>query len=144
MLYAALGLAAITLIGNLMLARWNAERAEKRIAERADAYLASLEREGVPAPLETMSAAERRDTLLAAGQQARAESDKRFYLVTIGAILAFFVGLGFAIEGAGTRDFVITLAVAGIVLYGVHTFMYRSFRAKMAAQGIDIERLKTH
>ncbi|WP_404402785.1 hypothetical protein [Pelagibacterium halotolerans] len=143
LLYAALALAAVTVIGNLMLAKWNAERREKRIAARVDAYLQSLEREGMPEPLEPMSAAERRDTLMNAGHRVRAESDKRFYIVTIGAILAFFVGLGFAIEGAGTRDFVITLAVAGVALYGVQTFLYRTFRAKMAAQGIDIERLKT-
>ncbi|MCD7060283.1 hypothetical protein [Pelagibacterium xiamenense] len=142
MLYAALALVAVTVIGNLMLARWNAERREKRIGERVDAYLTSLEREGVPEPLEPMSAQERRDTLISAGHRVRVESDKRFYVVTIGAILGFFVALGFAIEGAGTRDFVITLAIAAVALYGVHAFLYRTFRARMAAQGIDIERLK--
>lgn len=143
-LYAALALAAITVIGNLMLAKWNAKRTETRISERADAYMSSLAREGMPETLEPMSEAERRDVLVSAGREVRAESDKRFYVATIGGIVAFFVALGFAIEGAGTRDFVITIAAAGAILYGVVTVLYRSFRSRMAARGIDIDRLKTN
>ena len=143
-LYAALALAAITVIGNLMLAKWNAKRTETRIAERADAYMSSLEREGLPETLEPMSAAERRDVLISAAREVRAESDKRFYIAALGGILAFFIALGFAIEGAGTRDFVITIAAAAAILYGIVTVLYRSFKGRMAARGIDIDRLKTN
>lgn len=142
LLYAAIVLAAITVIGNLMLHKWNAARRDQRITERVDAYIASLEREGLPEPLEAMAAVERRDTLLASARQVQAESDKRFYVATVGGIIAFFVALGFAIEGAGTRDFVLTLAVGAVALYGINLFLYRSFRARLAERGIDIERLR--
>lgn len=143
LLYAAIGLAAITVIGNLMLGKYNAQRLEKRIGERADMYIESLERDGVPEPLAGMTASERRDVLIAAGREAKAESDKRFYIGMIGGIIAFFVALGFAIEGAGTRDFVLTLVIAAAALYGVTVFLHRSFRVRMAGRGIDIDRLKT-
>ncbi|SDG49654.1 hypothetical protein [Pelagibacterium luteolum] len=143
LLYAAIGLAAITVIGNLMLGKWNAQRLDTRIGERADSYMASLEREGVPEAMAAMGDAERRDVLLAAGREVRAESDKRFYIATIGGIIAFFVALGFAIEGAGTRDFVIALLIAVAALYGLNVFLYRTFKSRMAGRGIDIDRLKT-
>lgn len=142
-LYAALGLAAITIVGNLMLAKWNAQRVETRISERAEAYLASLEREGLPEPLSAMSDIERREAVLSAGREVRAESDRRFYLATIGGMAVFFVALGFGIEAGGMRAFVLALAVGGAALYGVTVFMRRSLRSRLAARGLDAERLRT-
>lgn len=144
LLYAALVLAAITVIGNLMLHKWNAERNEKRVSERVDSYVSSLEQQGLPPELSSMSASERHDVLLAAGREARVESDKRFYVGVIGGILAFFTAIGFAIEGAGMRDFVIALAIAALALYGINTYLYRRFKGRLAAQGIDIDRIKTN
>lgn len=144
LLYAAIVLAAITVIGNLMLHKWNATRLEQRMGERVDAYLHSMEREGVPEPLEPLAGAERRDMLVAAARQVKTESDRRFYIATIGGIVAFFVALGFAIEGAGTRDFVVTLAIGGAAIYGINTVLYRNFKSRLAARGIDIERIVTH
>lgn len=143
LLYAAIVLAAITVIGNLMLHKWNAKRLDQRMGERVDAYLTSLEREGMPEPLDTMGSDERREMLVAAARQVKAESDRRFYIAAIGGIVAFFVALGFAIEGAGTRDFVITLAIGAAVIYGVNTVLYRNLRSKLAARGIDLERIAT-
>jgi hypothetical protein len=114
-LYAALGLAAITIIGNLMLAKWNAQRVETRIGERAAAYLASLERDGLPEPLSAMSDIERREAVLSAGREVRAESERRFYIATIG----------------------------GMAVYGVTVFMRRSLKSRLAARGLDAERLRT-
>lgn len=144
LLYAAIVLAVIAVIGNLMLHKWNAERNEKRITERVDSYMASLDQQGMPPELGELAAQERRDVLLAAGREARVESDKRFYVVVVGGILAFFTAIGFGIEGAGMRDFVITLAIAGVVIYGINTYLYRSFRGRLAARGIDLDRLKTN
>lgn len=143
LLYAAIVLAAITIIGNLMLHKWNAKRLDQRMGERVDAYLTSLEREGIPEPLDTMGSDERREMLIAAARQVKAESDRRFYIAAIGGIVAFFVALGFAIEGAGTRDFVITLAIGAAVIYGVNTVLYRNLKSKLAARGIDLERIAT-
>jgi hypothetical protein len=143
LLYAAIVLAAITVIGNLMLHKWNAGRLEKRIEERVDAYASSMEREGIPEPLETMASEERRHMLVSAAREVKAESDKRFYVATIGGIVTFFVALGFAIEGAGTRDFVIALAIGIAALYGINTVLYRNLRSRLAARGIDIERIAT-
>lgn len=143
LLYAAIVLAAITIIGNLMLHKWNAKRLDQRMGERVDAYLTSLEREGVPEPLDTMGSDERREMLIAAARQVKAESDRRFYIAAIGGIVAFFVALGFAIEGAGTRDFVITLAIGAAVIYSVNTVLYRNLRSKLAARGIELERIAT-
>ncbi|WP_116654580.1 hypothetical protein [Pelagibacterium sediminicola] len=143
LLYAAIVLAAITIIGNLMLHKWNAKRLDQRVGERVDAYLTSLEREGVPEPLDAMGSDERREMLIAAARQVKAESDRRFYIAAIGGIVAFFVALGFAIEGAGTRDFVITLAIGAAVIYGVNTVLYRNLRSKLAARGIELERIAT-
>ena len=143
-LYAALGLAAITIIGNLMLAKWNTQRVEKRIGERAEAYLASLEREGVPEPLSAMSDIERRETVLSAGREVRAESDRRFYVATIGGMAVFLVALGFGIEAGGMQAFTLALAVGGAALYGVTVFMRRSLRSRLAARGLDAERLRTN
>lgn len=144
LLYAAIVLAAITVIGNLMLHKWNAERNEQRIAERVDSYLTSLEQQGVPPELGEMAPPERRDVLLSAGREARTESDKRFYVGVIGGILAFFTAMGFAIEGAGMRDFVITLAVAALAIYGINTYLHRRFRGRLAARGIDLDRIRTN
>ncbi len=143
LLYAAIVLAAITVIGNLMLHKWNAARLEKRMEDRVGAYLTSLEREGFPAPLEAMAGDERREVLVSAAREVKAESDKRFYIATIGSIITFFVALGFAIEGAGTRDFVITLAIGAAALYGINTVLYRNLKGRLAARGIDIERIAT-
>lgn len=143
LLYAALVLAAITIIGNLMLHKWNAQRLEKRMDERVDAYLQSMEREGVPAALEPMASEERRHVLATAARQVKAESDKRFYVATIGGIVTFFVALGFGIEGEATRDFLIALVIGAAVLYGVNTVLYRNLRSRLAARGIDIERIAT-
>jgi hypothetical protein len=143
LLYAALVLAAITVIGNLMLHKWNATRLEKRMDERVDAYMNSMEREGVPQPLEAMAGEERRNVLVSAARQVKAESDKRFYVATIGGIITFFVALGFAIEGEGTRDFVIALAIGAAALYGINTVLYRNLKSKLSARGIDIERIVT-
>ena len=143
LLYAAIVLAAITVIGNLMLHKWNAARLEQRMGERVDAYLRSMEREGMPEPLEPLAGEERREMLVAAARQVKAESDRRFYIATIGGIVAFFVALGFAIEGAGTRDFVITLAIGAAAIYGINTVLYRNLKSKLASRGIDIERIAT-
>ncbi|HWJ87139.1 MAG TPA: hypothetical protein VNS12_03590 [Pelagibacterium sp.] len=142
LLYGVLGLLAITVIGNLMLGRWRAQRTDSRIGARADAYLASLDREGMPETLAAMSAAERREMLVAAGHEARTESDRRFYIATLGGLFAFFVALGFAIEGAGMRDFLLVLGISALALYGVTVVMRRRLKAKMTARGIDIERLR--
>lgn len=143
LLYAALVLAAITVIGNLMLHKWNAARWDRRMEERVDAYLNSMGREGIPDPLEPMAGDERHHVLVSAARQVKAESDKRFYVATIGGIITFFVALGFAIEGEGTRDFVIALAIGCAALYGINTVLYRNLRSKLAARGIDIERIAT-
>lgn len=140
--YAALALALITVIGNLMLRKWTASRRDRDISERVDAYAASLERETVPVPLRTLSDAELKAELTSAARRTHAESDKRFYIGVLGGIFSFFVALGFAIEGAGTRDFVITLTVAGLALYGLNAFLLRNLRKTYAARGIDIDRLR--
>lgn len=143
LLYAAIVLAAITVVGNLMLHKWNATRLEKQMAERVEGYLGSMQREGMPEQLEVMADEERRHLLLTSARQIRAESDRRFYIATIGGIVAFFVALGFAIEGAGTRDFVIALAIGAAALYGLNVFLHRSLRARLAERGIDMDRLRT-
>ncbi|GGA45296.1 hypothetical protein [Pelagibacterium lentulum] len=142
LLYGAIALAAITLIGNLMLHKWNTARVEKQMSERVDIYINSLNAEGMPEELAGMSAEERRDLLITAAREVRADSDRRFYVATIGAILSFFLALGFAIEGAGMRDFVLTLVIAAATLFGITTFMYRSLKSRLAARGMDIDRLK--
>jgi hypothetical protein len=142
-LYAALGLAAITIIGNLMLAKWNAQRVETRIGERAAAYLASLEREGLPEALSVMSDIERREAVLSAGREVHAESDRRFYVATVGGMAVFFLALGFGIEAGGVRAFLLALAVGGAAIYGITVFLRRSLKARLAARGLDAERLRT-
>lgn len=143
-LYAALGLAAITLIGNLMLAKWNAQRVDTRINERAEAYLASLERDGLPEPLSVMSDIERRDAVVSAGREVRAESDRRFYVAAIGGMAVFFVALGFGIEAGGVRAFLLALAVGAAAIYGVTVFMRRTLKSRLAVRGLDAERLRTN
>lgn len=143
LLYAAIVLAAITVIGNLMLHKWNAKRLEQRMDARVDAYISSLEREGIPEPLEAMSGDERREVLVSTARQVKAESDKRFYVATIGGIIVFFVALAFAIEGEATRDFVITLSIGAAVIYGINTILYRNLKSRLAERGIDIERIAT-
>lgn len=142
LVYAALVMAAIAVLGNLFLRKWNDKRRDSRIEERVSAYAAMLEREEVPVPLQTLSDAELRSDLRNAARRVQAESDKRFYIAVLGGIVAFFVALGFAIEGEGTRDFVITLLVAGIALYGINVFLARRFRARYAEKGIDVDRLR--
>ncbi|WP_127145271.1 hypothetical protein [Pelagibacterium montanilacus] len=142
LLYGAIVLGAIAVLGNLMLHRWNAARRDKQLQARVEAYEAGLAHEGMPEALGALTHQERQQTLLAAARQVQAESDRRFYISTIGGILAFFVALGFAIEGEGTRDFVITLVIAAAALYGINVVLQRSFRSRMEARGIDIERLR--
>ena len=112
------------------------------MGERVDAYLTSPSAKASPnrsIPWAATSAAK----CSSPPRGGEGQSDRRFYIAAIGGIVAFFVALGFAIEGAGTRDFVITLAIGAAVIYGVNTVLYRNLKSKLAARGIDLERIAT-
>ena len=137
----ALALALVSVvIGFVMRGRKAADRQEA-IERRVEAYMQTIRREGSNAELAAMSDAELRDVLLSGAQNLRVQSDRRWYLLLGGGVLAFLSAIAVATE-QGLQGFGIVLLIGAVVLYGLNEFIGRRMREPLQARGIDVERLR--
>jgi hypothetical protein len=120
--------------------RVSSER-EAVMLRRVDAYMATIRREGTNRTLTAMSDEELRDLLLSGARNLQVDSDRRFIMLTGGALVGVLAAILAATQN-GLQGFGITLVVAAIVLYGVNEVMTRKSREPLLARGIDIDRLR--
>jgi len=124
----------------LLRGRRDAARQELT-AQRVEAYIHTIRREGRPQELNAMSDMELRDVLAATARNLRVQSERRWYLLVAAVGLGFFTAIMIGTQD-GTRGFAIALVVAGIVIYGLNEYAGRRMRQPLEARGIDPERLK--
>jgi hypothetical protein len=127
-------------VSYLFRGRREAER-EQVLERRVDAYMQTIRREGDNPVLSAMTDTELRDVLLSSARNLRIQSERKWYLILGGAIVAFFAAIMVATQD-GTRGFGIAILVGAIVLYGVNEFLGRRMRDPLVARGIDVERLR--
>jgi len=111
------------------------------IEQRVSAYMQTIRREGGNPELAAMTDTELRDVLTASARNLRAQSERKWYLILGGAILAFLAAIVVATQD-GTRGFGIAIVVSALVLYGLNEFLGRRMREPLTARGIDVERLR--
>jgi hypothetical protein len=114
---------------------------EQQLEQRVAAYMLTIRREGGTPELAAMNDTELRDVLLSSARNLRIQSERKWYLLIAGAMVAFFSAIMVATQD-GTRGFGIAIVISAIVLYGLNEFMGRRMREPLTARGIDIERLR--
>jgi hypothetical protein len=124
----------------LFRSKREAERSEV-LGRRVDAYMQTIRREASSPELAAMSDAELRDVLLSSARNLRIQSERRWYLLIGGAMLAFLSAIMVATQD-GTRGFAIAILIGALVLYGLNEFLGRRMREPLSARGIDVERLR--
>lgn len=133
------GLVALA-VSYLMRGRRDAVR-QDLTAQRVEAYMQTIRREGSNHPLNIMTDAELRDVLSATARNLRVQSERRWYLLMAAIVLGFFAAIMIGTQD-GSRGFGIALVVAGVVIYGLNEYAGRRMRQPLEARGIDPERLK--
>ncbi len=137
----ALAIGLVALVVNLLLRGRREARREELMAQRVEAYMLTIRREGRNAELVAMSDPELRDLLLSSAHNLRIQSDRRWFLLVGGLILGFFAAIMVA-TAEGTKGFGIALVVVTLVIYGLNEFVERRMRAPLERRGIDVERLR--
>ena len=127
-------------VSYLFRGRREAER-EQVLGRRVEAYMQTIRREDANPELTAMTDAELRDVLLSSARNLRIQSERKWYLMLGGAVVAFFSAIMVATQD-GTRGFGIAIVVGAIVLYGVNEFLGRRMREPLVARGIEVERLR--
>lgn len=116
-------------------------RRQELLEQRVAAYMQTIRREGGSAELAAMNDTELRDVLLSSARNLRIQSERKWYLLLGGAIVAFLSAIMVATQD-GTRGFGIAILIGAIVLYGINEFLGRRMREPLASRGIDVERLR--
>lgn len=127
-------------VSYLFRGRREAER-EQVLGRRVEAYMQTIRREDANPELTAMTDAELRDVLLSSARNLRIQSERKWYVMLGGAIIAFLSAIMVATQD-GTRGFGIAIVIGAIVLYGVNEFLGRRMREPLVARGIDVERLR--
>jgi hypothetical protein len=127
-------------VNYLFRGRREAQRQEQ-LEQRVTAYMQTIRREGGNPELAAMSDMELRDVLFSSARNLRIQSERKWYLLLGGVIVAFFSAIMVATQD-GTRGFGIALLIGAIVLYGINEFLGRRMREPLVARGIDVERLR--
>ena len=133
--------ALVALGANYLLRGRREGRREEQLEQRVAAYMQTIRREGGNPDLAAMNDVELRDVLLSSARNLRVQSERKWYLILGGAIVAFFSAIMVATQD-GTRGFGIAILIGAIVLYGVNEFLGRRMREPLVARGIDVERLR--
>ena len=108
---------------------------------RVEAYMQTIRREGSNAELLAMSDAELKELLLSSARNLRVQSERKWYLLVGGGVVAFVAAIMVATQ-EGTRGFGIAILVGALVLYGLNEFIGRRIREPLVEKGIDAERLR--
>jgi hypothetical protein len=127
-------------VNYLFRGRREAQRQEQ-LEQRVAAYMQTIRREGGNPELAAMNDTELRDVLFSSARNLRIQSERRWYLLLGGVIVAFFSAIMVATQD-GTRGFGVALLLGAIVLYGINEFLGRRMREPLTARGIDVERLR--
>lgn len=127
-------------VNYLFRGRRNAKR-EELLEQRVSAYMQTIRREGGNPELAAMNDTELRDVLLSGARNLRVQSERKWYLILGGGMLAFFSAIMVATQD-GTRGFGIAIVISALVLYGLNEFLGRRMREPLTARGIDVERLR--
>ena len=127
-------------VNYLFRGRRDAQRQEQ-LEQRVAAYMQTIRREGGNPELAAMNDVELRDVLLSGARNLRVQSERKWYLILGGGLVAFFSAIMVATQD-GTRGFGIAILIGAIVLYGVNEFLGRRMREPLVARGIDVERLR--
>ena len=136
-----LAVALIVLGVNYLFRGRREARRQELLDQRVTAYMQTIRREGGSPELAAMNDTELRDVLVSSARNLRIQSERRWYLLLGGAIVAFLSAVMVATQD-GTRGFGIAILVGAIVLYGVNEFLGRRMREPLASRGIDVERLR--
>ena len=132
---------AVVAIVQLVRAGRGATRLHEVAEERIAAYVTTLRRKGDNPELADMTDSELHDVLGAAMRRLAAGRNRKFLLLVLGAVATVMAGIALGIED-GWRAFAATMAIGGIVLYGLERVLDRATRAPIEAQGLDAERLR--
>lgn len=141
LLEVALGLLLVGIIASyLVRGRRAAERAA--ITERrVEAYMHTIRREASNAELTAMTDIELKDLLLSSARNLKLQSERKWYLLLGGVVVAFLSAIMVATQD-GTRGFAAALVIGAIVLYGLNEYLGRQMREPLARKGLDVERLR--
>jgi hypothetical protein len=141
LLEVALGLTLLGLVlAYFMRGRREAERVDIT-RRRVEAYMQTIRREGTNPELAAMSDDELRDLLLSGAHNLRQQSDRKWFLLLVGFVVAAIGALAVG-SADGMRGFGITAAIGAVALYGLNEFMSRRMREPFIERGIDVERLR--
>ncbi|MHB1102639.1 MAG: hypothetical protein ACYC0C_07645 [Devosia sp.] len=141
LLEVALGVLLLGIVVSYLL---HGRRAAERAAvteRRVEAYMQTIRREGTNPELSAMTDAELKDLLLSSARNLKLQSERKWYLLLGGVVVAFFSAIMVATQD-GTRGFAVALVIGAIVLYGLNEYLGRRMREPLTAKGLDIERLR--
>lgn len=130
----------VALAGSYLLRGRRHQARQELQAQRVEAYMQTIRREGTNAELNAMTDLELRDVLFASARNLRIQSERRWYLLVAGVALGFFTAIMVGTQ-EGSRGFAIAIVVAAVVLYGLNEYVGRRLRQPLEARGIDPERL---
>lgn len=141
LLEVALGVLLLGIVVSYLL---RGRRAAERAAvteRRVEAYMQTIRREDTNPELSAMTDAELKDLLLSSARNLKLQSERKWYLLLGGVVVAFFSAILVATQD-GTRGFAVALVIGAIVLYGLNEYLGRRMREPLAAKGLDVERLR--
>lgn len=124
----------------LLRGRREAER-QALMERRVEAYMQTIRREAGNPGLAAMTDLELKDLLLSSARNLRVQSERKWYLLVGGGVVAFIAAIMVATQ-EGTRGFGIAILVGALVLYGLNEFIGRRIREPLQDKGIDAERLR--
>lgn len=124
----------------LLRGRQGLERQETT-ERRVEAYMQTIRRENRNPELSAMTDTELRDVLASAARNLKVQSDRKFYILVGGLVIAVVAAIAVGTED-GTRGFAVALLIGALVLYGTNEFLTRRMRQPLIDKGIDVERLR--
>jgi hypothetical protein len=138
---AALVLALVVLVGSYLLRGRRQSEQQEIVERRVEAYMQTIRRERSAPALAEMNDTELRDLLLSSARNFKLQTERKWYLLAGGALVALLAAIVVATQD-GARGFGIAILIGAVVLYGLNEFIGRRIREPLNARGIDVERLR--
>lgn len=137
----ALVLALVALLGTFLFRGRRTSEQQELLERRVEAYMQTIRREHSNPDLSEMNDVELRDLLLSSARNLKVQSERKWYLLVGGGVVALLAAIVVATQD-GAQGFGIAILVGALVLYGLNEFIGRRIREPLAARGIDVERLR--
>lgn len=134
----------VLVVGIVVSYLFRGRRAAERAAiteRRVEAYMQTIRREGANPELSAMTDVELKDLLLSSARNLKLQSERKWYLLLGGVVVAFFSAIMVATQD-GTRGFAVALVIGAIVLYGLNEYLGKRMREPLVQKGLDVERLR--